>query len=343
MANQSLSMKNKQWRYTIGSFSLPPVYSLLLFRVWKQKRFIASHLEKELFNYKVSNDGSLEEKEFRKITQYYALGVPGVLGEALAVLRSKPLTARERLCLSYLGGISGLLDDLFDDPQKEVSHLKEFILHPEKMKPANSHEDLLLNFYQKGLNFTSHPEKLKQQAVKVFEAQVQSTSQKIGTISQAITGMITRAKGGESFLFYRLCMEHPLRQAEKNLLYHLGGLMQLGNDIFDVWEDHKEGTVTEASTCTDIEKLRKTFDDRLKETFILAEKTSYSKENIKKFLRMTTLALARVYVCLDQFLQLQHSSENIFRPEKYSRKQLICDMQKPGNQVSALRYYLKLI
>ncbi|HSI71445.1 MAG TPA: class 1 isoprenoid biosynthesis enzyme [Gillisia sp.] len=336
-------MKNKQWRFYKGIFTLLPVYSFLLLRVGRQKRFIANHLEKDLFNFKVTNDGSLEKKEFKKITHYYALGVPGVLGEALAVLRGESMTARERLCLSYLGGISGLLDDLFDDPGKEVSHLKGFILHPEEMKPGNSHEELLLNLYQKGLTFSNHPEKLKQQAVKVFEAQVQSTSQKIEVIPPPEIEAITKAKGGESFLFYRLCMEHRLEKAEADLLYHLGGLMQLGNDIFDVWEDHKEGTVTEATMCADIDNLRDSFDLKLKETFSLAENTTYDKKNINKFLKITTLALARVYVCLDQFKKLQKTSGNIFTPEKYSRKQLICDMQRPRNQFSTLKYYLKII
>ncbi|QCY70723.1 hypothetical protein FHG64_15720 [Antarcticibacterium flavum] len=313
-------------------------------RVRKQKRFITSHLEKEIYPFRISNDGSLGEKEFKKLTAYYALGVPGVLGEALATLRGTPLSLRERLCLTYLGGISGLLDDLFDDPVKEASHLRDFVLHPEEMESQNSHEELLLNFYQKGLAFSSYPEKIKQQAEKVFEAQEKSLYQQELSITPGAIDEIICSKGGESFIFYRLCMEHPLEEAEANLLFKLGALMQLGNDIFDIWKDLQEGLTTAATRCRKIEELRTSFDQKLKEIYKLSEKTSYTQKNIQKFLRIITLGLARVYVCLDQFLELQESTpEKFFDANNYSRKQLICDMQKPGKQLTAIKYYLRLL
>ena len=78
--------------------------------------------ENELTAFKNNNDGSLTPQDLKKITSYYGLGVPGVLGESFCLLRGKKMTENERLCLTFLGGISGLLDDLFDDPEKESFH-----------------------------------------------------------------------------------------------------------------------------------------------------------------------------------------------------------------------------
>jgi len=76
--------------------------------------------ENELTAFKNDNDGSLTSQDLKKITSYYGLGVPGILGELFCVLRGKPMTKDERFCLTFLGGISGMLDDLFDDPGKRV-------------------------------------------------------------------------------------------------------------------------------------------------------------------------------------------------------------------------------
>ena len=119
--------------------------------------------------------------------------------------------------------------------------------------------------------------------------------------------------------------------------------MQLGNDIFDVYKDHQENIHTLATKTTDIEDLRRYFQQELDKTFELAEACSYSPKNIGKFLKIISLGIARVYVCLDQFRELQHNSNGKFEVEKYHRKELICDMQKPGNQLKAIQYYFKII
>jgi len=322
--------------------SLPTIYFLLLKNVTKQKRFIRNVAKNELTAFKNNNDGSLSPQDLKKITSYYGLGVPGILGESFCVLRGKPMTENERFCLTFLGGISGMLDDLFDDPEKDPANLEEFILHPEALKPANTYEALLLHFYLLGLKPSTNPELLKKQALKVFKSQQKSKKQQnSGNSPQAIHD-ITYDKGGASFVFYRLCLNNPIQEKEEKLLNHLGGLMQLGNDIFDAWEDGQTDTKTAATICTDIPELRKEFINEIQFTFKLARETHFQKDRVDNFLRSTTLALSRVLVCLDQFEKLQKSTGNQFSLEKYSREQMICDMQKPKNQLKAINYALKL-
>jgi len=320
--------------------SLPGIYFSLLKNVIKQKKFIRRNILWELEAFRDPNNG-ITDVDLKKITSYYALGVPAILGESFSVLRGTPLKERERYCLTYLGGISGLLDDLFDDPLKKVDHLEEFILHPENLVPLNKHEQLLLHMYIKGLSYSTHPGKLKAQALEVFKAQQKSIQQRKDLLSPETIKELTWNKGGTSFYFYRLCLEDQPSLQEEEMLFHLGGLMQLGNDIFDVWEDFKEETQTMATRCTTIAELREAFKKELDLFYNLAFETPYPRKQISRFLKITTLALARVFVCLDQFEDLECSSRNRFRIENYSRKQLICDMQKPVNQLKAIKYYLK--
>lgn len=322
-------------------FSLPFLYIHLQKNLRKQRNFIENELEPELLPYRKNNDGSISAADFKKITSYYALGVPVILGEAFKTLSGRTLNNQERFSLTFLGGISGLLDDLFDDPKKDATHLKEFIFSPENLNPSNSYEALLLHMYRLGLSKSKHADLLKIQAGKVFEAQQKSLEQKSELTADHLK-LITYAKGGSSFVFYRLCLDDPLEEAEEKLVSHLGGLMQLGNDIFDLWEDIKAGTITVATTAKDIKKLRELFIKEFHLTFFLARNTGYPEKQVKNFLNLITLGLSRVFVCLDQFHNLQVQNQNLFQPEKLERKQLICDMQKASNQIKAMNYFLRL-
>ena len=75
-------------------------------------------------------------------------------------------------------------------------------------------------------------------------------------LSYEVMKDITIRKGAESLLYYRTAFEHPLKNGEEKMLYCLGGLMQLSNDIFDVYKDQKAGVGTLVTTATKIEDLR---------------------------------------------------------------------------------------
>lgn len=319
---------------------LPGIYSFLLKRVRKQQGFLKKELEPELEPFRRENEGSLTEAHFKKITSYYAMGVPSILGESLCVLRGFPITLEERLCMSYLGGVSGLLDDLFDESGKSADHLEDFIFSPEELIPATCHEQLLKHFYIKGLSYSSKPEEIKKAAFEVFKAQQMSLDQKESASKEQIKDL-TFLKGGNSFIYYRLGLSHELYEMEEKMLYQLGGIMQLGNDIFDVWEDTRDGIATIATSTSNLKVLRKYFTAELEKTHTMLADIGLEAKTEKRFKRMINLALARVYVCLDQYEALAIKKSGKFNVMNYSRNQLICDMQKPKNQVKAINYYLK--
>ncbi len=320
---------------------LPGIYAFLLKRVLYQKKFLKKELEPELLAFRRKNDGSLTEADFKKLTSYYAMGVPSIFGESLCVLRGYPMSENERLCLSYLGGISGLLDDLFDEPGKSANHLSDFIHSPENLVPGNTHEKLLKTLYIKGLSYSPHPQKIKITATEVFNAQQMSLSQKE---TQGIPDLrdITFLKGGNSFKYYRLCLANKLQEKEDEMIYQLGGLMQLGNDIFDIRQDTRDGITTLATITSDISLLRENFDRELQKTFTLVDDTAYDASGKKQFKMLISLAIARVFVCLDQFEALISPEGGEFRIKNFSRKQLICDMQKMSNQLKAIHNFLKI-
>src|SRR5450432_2616068 len=76
----------------------------------KQKKFIRNNIGPTLESARRTNDGSLDENDFRKITRYYGLAVPAILGESFCVLRGEKMTVKERMAGTCQGAMTGLFD-----------------------------------------------------------------------------------------------------------------------------------------------------------------------------------------------------------------------------------------
>jgi len=319
------------------------------YKLWhnvkKQKDFIDKTLSKDLETIRDNNDGSINDDDIQKITSYYGMGIPAILGTSFAILRGLDLTTEERTASTFLGAMTGLGDDFFDLKnltEEELRFLLNALLNePLNVKVKRLSEEVFLNFYTKVLSNSKNHELLKFYIGEVFNAQKKSLKQATQEITSDEIKEITLYKGGSSLLLYRSIFDNQLSAEEKELLYAMGGLMQLGNDIFDVYKDSIKGIKTLATTETNIDKLRQTFIVQMDETFRLAYSTSYKLKNIKSFLRFISMGISRTYVCLDMLEKLQKKSDNVFSPLKYSRKELICDMEKPGNILKSIIYYVR--
>ena len=310
--------------------------------VSRQKNFIKKNITLQLTGAQNIADGSLDEKDFKKITGYYGLAVPAVLGEAFCALRGEPMTDKERMASTCQGAMTGLGDDFFDRQRLSEQGVKDFIERPEMFNGNSASEKLFLNFYKTALSNAPQPSLMQQQIYKVFYAQLLSKQQDAPGLSYEVMKDITILKGAESLLYYRTAFEHPLKNGEQKMLYCLGGLMQLSNDIFDVYKDWQSGVSTLVTTATKIKALRFYYTALLQVGTRAAFRSGYKKKNVRKFLGIINLGIfSRCYVCLDQLEGLEKKSGGIFDLKTYSRKNLICDMDTAGNKWKSLGYLFK--
>ncbi|MEO6611164.1 MAG: hypothetical protein ABIT05_03495 [Chitinophagaceae bacterium] len=320
----------------------PRTLSALLGNVKKQHRFIEEHLQAELNAAKNINDGSLDQKDFRKITHYYGLAVPAILGEEICALRGVKMTQQERLALTYQGAMTGLGDDFFDKQGTSAETVKAFIESPEKFTGHTASEMLFLSFYKRSLQYAHDPGLVKHYLRKVFAAQVESKKQAVPGLSKEEILKITLDKGGVSVLFYRAAMSHPFRPGEEEALYRIGGLMQFGNDVYGVYDDRNENIHTLLTTAKHIKDVRETFTTVMEESFRAAYLAGYPPGNVKKFLRLISMSLcSRCFVCFDQLEKKEVGTNNIFSPAEYSRNDLVCDMDKVRNKWRSVAWHLK--
>ena len=307
-----------------------------------QKKFIKEYIEPEIVAAKKINDGSLDEADLKKITGYYGLAVPAILGEAFCALRGKKMTNKERLASTCQGATTGLFDDFFDKQNISGAALKDLIEKPEYLTGDNASQKLFLKLYTTGLQNLPDVNNSLGWVYRVYKAQLQSKKQASPGLGFDEIKAITLDKGGVSLLLYRTAFTNPMEKAEEEMLYKLGGLMQLSNDIFDVYEDCRDGIHTLITTAKKINDVRTVFTAVMREGYRSAYQTSYSPVNIKRFLNMISAGIfSRSLVCLDHLEKNEATSNNIFQPHLYERKALICDMDTAINKWRSVKYHIK--
>ena len=328
---------------SISNFVHSPVILLkMIANVKKQRRFIAEHLGSELEAAKNDKESDLDESDIKKITHYYGLAVPAILGEAFCALRGYPMTEKERLASTYQGASTGLFDDLFDKRDWPEDKLQELLERPETLEGGSVSEKLLLSYYRKVVEHSPDKGLMAYWLRKVYDAQLESKKQAFPGLSREDLKKLTIDKGGTSLVFYRSVFNHEISKAEEEALYRVGGLTQFGNDIFDVYKDSRKNMQNLVTTSTHISDVRKIFSEMQQTTFQSFYKTNYKKSNIRNFLRLFSLGLcSRCYVCLDQLEEKEKMSGGIFSPLEYSRADLICDLDKASNKWKSVRYHLK--
>lgn len=297
-------------------------------------------IEADIREAMANNDGTLDEEDFQKIRGYYGFGVPAIVGEGFCTLRGKPMSTNERITSTYQGALTGLYDDFFDKtglPEKDILKMMD---DPSSCPANTSLEKLFVYFLDKVHQHLPDRGFFSIAFKEVFKAQVESKKQTEDNISFEKIKEITFCKGGHSLLFYRSAFEHPLRRNEKEALYNAGSLMQLGNDIFDTWKDAPQGIHTLTTVCEQIDEVRQVFKKQLTRTIELMTKCGYDEKNKRNYINKLVLGISRCFVALDQLERLERKSGGKFCPELYTRKEMVCDMEKPLNMLKSMWYWI---
>ncbi len=318
-----------------------PIYLRLRSDIRRQKSYLASVLNKDITGAKRSDDGTLDEQDFDKIKNYYGFGVPAIVGESFCTLRGKKMSEKERTACTYQGALTGLYDDFFDKTNLTDDQIKSMMNDPFAYQPDSSLEKLFIYFLRKVHEHISDKFLFNKAFNDVFNAQKDSLKQVDPGLSEEKITEITFRKGGFSLLFYRSAFDHPFVEGEKEAIFQLGALMQLGNDIFDVYKDHQQNIRTLLTINKDIDRVRKVFREQMDKSFKSIKKLPYHKRDKLAFLYKISLGISRCYVCLDQLEALQQKNQNIFDPEKHTGKELICDMEQWINMYRSAMYFVK--
>lgn len=294
-----------------------------------QKAFIRQELHPVIQDTLVG-DGTFGDADFRKIKGYYGMGVPAYLGTAFGLLRGRPITPAERMCLTMQGAVTGLVDDLFDKDETPISRIEALTLTPDEVSPENDRERLICAFQGRALNLVPNAPEYMHACRKVLEAQEASLAQTQPGISEEDLRTITFEKGGVSLQFYRQGLAHELGQAEADFAFQIGALLQLENDVFDAWKDSQEGVKTLATEATSVALLRNEYIRANASARSAALQLPFKERQTQGCLRYLDLITSMGLVCL-QHLEAAERLHGTYDTTAIERGGLVCDMSKFQN------------
>jgi hypothetical protein len=311
--------------------------------ILKQRKFndpfIASFIAPfyELYNTELSPSA------LKKIRAYYCFGVPLVC-EVYTRVYGRRMLEEEREN-AVLGGIATpLIDDFTDNKQISQEQLNDLLSFSERTDPGTLEEAIVNKILCRLHGSVSSPEGFVFAFNQVIKAQVESEKQLGNDLSGEELLKITWNKGAWShILFHYLIREVPSQQA-MDVMYQMGGVLQVTQDIFDIHKDVREGISTLATNYSDFREFEKFYRAECIKFCTMARQLPYNKSDLEFFIILFANIMARGIVALKMLSKLQEATGGGILPyEKLERKQLICDMDKPASFLKMIWFAYELV
>jgi hypothetical protein len=216
--------------------------------------------------------------------------------------------------------------------------LNEMFLNPAQAKPGSFSETVLIDTHLKLLSLVHHKEAYQKVLNSIHQAQIDSIEQLNSDISLDRILSITERKGGYSLLMCRHYIEMSNNENIDNCWYQLGGMIQMSNDLYDIYKDTVAGIHTFANTQNEFEKIKDQYVSQVHKYNQSIEKLEYDDSKKLKFQIKLSLIPALGYVALENLKQLQGKADNLKPFKEYARKDLIVDMEKIKNIIKLIKF-----
>jgi hypothetical protein len=123
-----------------------------------------------------------------------------------------------------------------------------------------------------------------------------------------------------------------------NVLYPAAGLMQLTNDVFDVWKDAHNGVYTLPNQYRNFDRLQQLFLAETAKINQILWQLPYPVKAIQNFAITLHSLHAMGWLSLQQLKNVTVGITSFEELKQLSRKELVCDMDSFPQQIKWLRY-----
>ena len=285
-------------------------------------------------------DGKFDKKTLEKIVKRYSIQ-QHFINDSFSSLfgRNNVEKEKERNLLYFI--MVSVYDDFFDDKTLTIDEIDSIFYHPETFNPQTFFEKVFIYTHIRLLNDVAD----KAQYFKDFEglhiAQKDSLEQFNPNVTDEALLSITTRKGGYCLLMCRHYLDTPYLPEADASWYALGGVIQLTNDLYDIYKDMQEGIITLAIRAKQYEAIYALYHSHataLNDTIRQLPVTKNRKSDLSIILNVIA---AFGYVALDNLKRLQaNNSNNSILPafDTLARKELIIDMEKNSNRFKLLKF-----
>jgi hypothetical protein len=318
------------------------IFLRIYFEIKFQKKYNKAFLLPYLQQLEIKYNGKFKDEQKHKICNVYCFLITSILCSSYKKLQGKPLTDAERKRATLFSILTPIGDDLFDEDKLDIESIKAITFNPESYTATLFSAQVAKEIQTFLLQDIPHKATYLQAAENVFNIQIETIKQTSPNISGQELEYITHTKGAVSVIIYHQCLDEVADEKMKEVLFLIGSLYQLGNDIFDIYKDLRDNIYTLANTCDDYVAFKKYFLERVQLQNRKIMELPYAEKNKKEFCFVMNIINARSVVALDQMVRLQKKLGRKINWRQLQRKDMIVDMEKPRNLLRSLYYTYKL-
>ena len=209
-----------------------------------QKQFNKTFLIPYLDELEKKYNGKFQPEQRKKILKYYGLFITSFLCSSYKRLYGKVLSDEERKRATLFGILTPVGDDLFDIDKLDNESIQQITFHPETYNATTFSSKVAKEIQTYLLNTVPHKEEYIKASKDVLDIQVETIKQTNPNISKEEIQRITYTKGAVSVIIYHQCLNEAADEQMQEVLFLIGSLYQLGNDIFDLYKDVRDNIYT---------------------------------------------------------------------------------------------------
>jgi hypothetical protein len=285
---------------------------------------------------------AMDSKEKRRL-QHYFYGTT-YLSVVFCALRGHGRSRREKHVFTNLAALAYFFDDLVDAFRHRDDTGLLWENNPEQYGRAADERGLALHFLRNvycEIPAADLPQ-FRDFMHRVFNVETAGRQAKWSDSVLLMTDLmkITAEKGGYSVLMFRRALAHPLSAAEQSAIFEFGYLIQLCDDIFDLWFDRQARISTLATTLAEAGRvvgLLEIFERQVAATR-RAFRAAGAGERAATAYCVVHFIVGITRVCLAHYAHLERKHGRL---PLDSRGEMVVDMERWGNRIRTGWYLLK--
>ncbi len=233
---------------------------------------------------------------------------------------------------------SSLFDDFTDYRLITEEQLRSISFQPEEYDVRTFDEKVFLDSHWLLYDYVKDKESYDRITNELFDAQLRSRQQYKSALSDEAIQQITFNKGGDAVLLCRYYLDTESCDTEDACWYRIGTLIQLTNDLYDIYKDIQDDIVTLPGRMRDAYAFEIFFKEQIAEMNRLIFQLPYPLKRRQEF----SLSMAGIYsfglIAIAQLKKIQGNASQLPGMGTLPRKALIIDMEKTGNLIRWFRF-----
>lgn len=311
----------------------------LLIKAWgiiRKRKIETLRARKYLWHIEQQKARQFAPEIFEKIAVSYGIYEPVVV-EGFCRLHGRKASAAEKKRFVYYFICSSLFDYFVDDVHIPFDQIAMLSFKPEEATCTTFEEEVFLDAHRwlrkqvndiQGYEICSHA---------LFAAQQQSSLQFNQDLPTSAVLDITFRKGGYAVQLGSYYLDEEVPETERKIWYQLGVLIQLTNDLYDVWKDAPQQIRSSVLAVQDMHQFARIFHEKVETLWQLIRQHPARESAKQNFLFHIAGTLSFGYIAMDQLIRLQGNQDHLPAYDSTHRKDWIIDMEKIEN----LKLWLK--